>query len=205
MTLNYPWSMTYDNNGNMTSWVEDNSMIIIDDEGSPSPSGNDGWDNENRLTHVHQSATNGDATYAYDALGRRVSRTDANTSLSFTYDGQDVVMDEDSSLGVTRYQNAPGIDNKLKQKQGSTSKYFLQDHLGSTVGLADTSGAVTETNSYDSFGNASNSSFSSRYQFTGREFDSFTGLQYNRARWYHPQIGRFISEDPIGFRGGDVW
>lgn len=100
--------------------------------------------------------------------------------------------------------NGTGIDNKLKQKTGSTSKYFLQDHLGSTVGLADASGAITESNSYDSFGNASNSSFSSRYQFTGREFDSFTGLQYNRARWYNPQIGRFISEDPIGFRGGDV-
>ncbi|MBK8466832.1 MAG: RHS repeat-associated core domain-containing protein [Chloracidobacterium sp.] len=82
--------------------------------------------------------------------------------------------------------------------------HFLQDHLGSTVAVTSSDGSVNEVNSYDSFGNPSNSSFSTRYQFTGREFDSFSGLQYSRARFYDPQIGRFISEDPIGFAGGDV-
>ena len=43
-----------------------------------------------------------------------------------------------------------------------------------------------------------------RYLFTGRERDSFTGLQFSRARFYDPNLGRFISEDPIGFGGGDV-
>lgn len=42
-----------------------------------------------------------------------------------------------------------------------------------------------------------------RYQFTGREYDKITGLQYSRARFYDPKIGSFISEDPIGFQGGD--
>ena len=54
----------------------------------------------------------------------------------------------------------------------------MQDHLGSTVGLSNAGGAVTESNSYDSFGNPANPDFSSRYQFTGREFDGGTGLQY---------------------------
>ncbi|MEP6850585.1 MAG: RHS repeat-associated core domain-containing protein [Acidobacteriota bacterium] len=63
---------------------------------------------------------------------------------------------------------------------------------------------MTATNSYDSFGNATNSGFPTRYQYTRREKDSFTGLQYNRARWYDPNIGRFISEDPIGFGGRDI-
>lgn len=97
-----------------------------------------------------------------------------------------------------------GIDNKLKMSSNGRTYHFLQDHLGSTVGITDSGGGLTDTNTYDSFGNPSNSSFSTRYQFTGREFDSFSGLQYSRARWYHPLIGRFISEDPIGFRGGDV-
>ncbi|MBK7707008.1 MAG: RHS repeat-associated core domain-containing protein [Acidobacteria bacterium] len=39
---------------------------------------------------------------------------------------------------------------------------------------------------------------------TCREFDDFTGLHYYRARWYDSNLGRFISEDPIGFAGGDV-
>ncbi len=64
--------------------------------------------------------------------------------------------------------------------------------------------AMSASNSYDSFGNPTNTSFPSRYQFTGREFDNFTGLQSSRARFYDPNLGRFVSEDPIGFGGGDV-
>lgn len=38
----------------------------------------------------------------------------------------------------------------------------------------------------------------------GRERDDFTGLMYYRARWYSSELGRFITEDPIGFAGGDI-
>ncbi|MCW5958620.1 MAG: RHS repeat-associated core domain-containing protein [Pyrinomonadaceae bacterium] len=69
--------------------------------------------------------------------------------------------------------------------------------------MTDASGAILEQTAYDSFGNAVNN-LSTRYQFTGREYDNFTGLHYYRARFYDAQIGRFTSEDPIGFAGGDV-
>ncbi len=62
----------------------------------------------------------------------------------------------------------------------------------------------TATQGYDSFGNAGNPAFPARYRFTGRETDPSTGLMYYRARWYDPQVGRFASEDPIGFGGGDI-
>ena len=140
-------------------------------------------------------------TVQYDALGRRIKRTQGIGYQKYSYDGMDVVIDDNNGT-LTKYQNGPGIDNKLKQTTSGTSKYFLQDHLGSTVALTNSSGVVTESQSYDSFGNRTNTSFSSRYQYTGREFDSTTGLQYSRARWYDPNIGRFISEDPIGFGGG---
>jgi RHS repeat-associated protein len=57
--------------------------------------------------------------------------------------------------------------------------------------------------SHDSFSNATGN-LSTRYGYTGREFDADLGLQYSRARWYDATLGRFISEDPIGFAGGDV-
>jgi RHS repeat-associated protein len=136
------------------------------------------------------------------ALGRRVSRDDGSQLTSFTYDGQDVLMDDDSVGGVSTYQNGLGIDNRLKVSNSTTSSYFLADHLGSTNGLADANGSVIASNSYDSFGNATNTIFSSRYRLTRRELDPVTGLQYNPARWYDPAIGRFISKDRIGFRGG---
>lgn len=43
---------------------------------------------------------------------------------------------------------------------------------------------------------------STTVRYTGRQFDSETGLYYYRARYYDPNLGRFMSEDPIGFRGG---
>src|SRR5262249_10292262 len=43
-----------------------------------------------------------------------------------------------------------------------------------------------------------------RYLFTGREFDRETGLYYYRARYYDPATGRFLSEDPARFNGGDL-
>jgi RHS repeat-associated protein len=156
------------------------------------------WDYENRMTEAATRRTK--TRYKYDALGRRVQRfqTGGTENTKFTYDGLDVLVDDNAGT-LTKYLNGPGIDNKLRATTGSTTSYFLADHLGSTNGLADSTGAVTASNSYDSFGNPSNTSFPSRYQFTGRELDPFTGLHYYRARWYDSNLGRFISEDPAGF------
>ena len=123
--------------------------------------------------------------------------------IKYTYDGWDVIREESSLNGITVYQNGLGIDEKLRSKNGNVVRYFLTDHLGSTVALTDSSGAIVSSTSYDSFGNAA-SSIPTSYQYTGREYDSDTGLYYYRNRWYDPEIGRFISEDPIGFAGGDI-
>ncbi|MBF0548730.1 MAG: RHS repeat-associated core domain-containing protein, partial [Candidatus Riflebacteria bacterium] len=43
-------------------------------------------------------------------------------------------------------------------------------------------------------------------QFTGRRYSTATGLFFNRNRYYSPQVGRFVSRDPIGFNGGNnLW
>lgn len=161
------------------------------------------WDHENRLTkasNIRQSVR-----YRYDALGRRVQRYTVGNkeNTKFTYDGHDVLLDDNDGT-LTKYQNGLGIDNKVQQTTGSVSSYLLADHLGSTNGIADTTGNLTASTGYDSFGNATNANFPSRYQFTGREYDSLTKLHFYRARFYDANLGRFISEDPIGFGGGDV-
>jgi RHS repeat-associated protein len=140
--------------------------------------------------------------YRYDALDRRVQRYFAGTkeNTKFIYDGQDVLVDDNSGT-LTKYINGDGIDDKLRVQTGSDVKYFLADHLGSTNALTDSSGNITSSASYDSFGNVTGN-LSTRYQFTGREFDNFTGLHYYRARFYDANLGRFISEDPIGLAGG---
>jgi RHS repeat-associated protein len=62
---------------------------------------------------------------------------------------------------------------------------------------------VVEQITYDAFANSSGSAYT-RYTYTGREFDTDTGLYYYRARFYDPVVGRFISEYPINFGGRDV-
>jgi RHS repeat-associated protein len=139
--------------------------------------------------------------YLYDALDRKVKRTQGSDVQKYTHDGQDIVLDDINST-LTKYQNGLGIDDKLKLVSGGTSKYFLQNHLRSTVDIANSSGVSIDSNSFDSFGTATNGSFTNRFQYTGREADPLTGQQFNRARFYDPTLGRFNSEDPIGLAGG---
>ncbi|MBK8812766.1 MAG: hypothetical protein IPN69_18825 [Acidobacteria bacterium] len=183
-------TMNYDANGNLVTKSQGKDFWSF------------AWDHENRLTTA--ATRKQTIRYRYDALGRRIQRIVGNgrENTKFVYDGLDGVMDDNSGV-LTKYQNGPGIDNKLKMSANGVSKYFIADHLGSTNALTDASGTVLEQTAYDSFGNATNQ-LSTRYAFTGREFDNFTGLHYYRARWYDGNLGRFISEDPIGFAGGDV-
>ncbi|MGH9874512.1 MAG: RHS repeat-associated core domain-containing protein [Pyrinomonadaceae bacterium] len=162
------------------------------------------WDYENRLK---QSSKAGGVTviYAYDALGRRIQRlSTASGTTKFVYDGADVLRDLDGGGStVADYLNGPGIDNKLRQTIG-TASYFIADHLGTTRAFTDASGNLASSLTYDSFGNVASGSAATRFTYTGREFDSETGLMFYRARWYDPQQGRFISEDPIGFESGGI-
>ena len=80
----------------------------------------------------------------------------------------------------------------------------LVDHLGTVRDLAKQDGTIAVHYKYDSFGRVTSGDTSkTRYLFTSREFDPATGLQYNRARWYDSRVGRWISEDPLGFVAGD--
>lgn len=79
--------------------------------------------------------------------------------------------------------------------------YYLKDHLGSSIILSSSSGVPLEQISYELYGNSTVTSLLSRYGYTGREMEPVTGLIYYRARWYSPDQGRFISEDPISSQG----
>jgi RHS repeat-associated protein len=81
--------------------------------------------------------------------------------------------------------------------------YYHFDALGSVIALsgADGNTAVLEYSVYGQVA-ASDPNHPNRFLFTGREFDADTGLYYYRARYYHPEIGRFLQTDPIGYGDG---
>ena len=94
-------------------------------------------------------------------------------------------------------------DDKLRIESECGVQYFVKDHLGSTNALADSAGVISSSTTYDSYGNAT-ADIATRYRYTGRELDTDIGLYYYRNRWYDSEIGKFISEDPIGFAGDDA-
>ena len=159
------------------------------------------WDARGRLSRATLPGGQ-TVTYTYDALGRRASRSANGTTTSFLYDGQDVVLDRNNDGSTVDYLNGSAIDTKLRQSSAATgSLYFLADHLGSTAALTTANGNVAEFQQYEPFGGNNGSSLT-RYGFTGRERDPSTRLLYYRARWYDPDQGRFLSEDPAGLSGG---
>ncbi len=108
-----------------------------------------------------------------------------------------------------RYLYGPAVDQILAQENVSVSLsadsrvlWPMGDHLQTTRDLVDQAGAMEEHFEYDSYGNVTSGDITlTRYLFTAREFDEATGLQYNRARWYDAGVGRWVSEDPLGFNG----
>lgn len=121
------------------------------------------------------------------------------------YDGDDMTQ-ELNGIGsaVAVYTRGSWIDEPLAVYGGVNTSYFQADGLGSVTSLTDGSGAPTASYAYDSFGNltASTGTVTNPYRYTGREFDPETGLYYERARYYDPTAGRFLSEGPIEYGGG---
>ena len=105
------------------------------------------------------------------------------------------------SLGFTQ---GPGVDEPLAILSGGTTAYDQADEQSSITSLTTSSGEVVQNYTYNSFGNTTGSTGSSNnfFRYSGREFDSETGLYFYRLRYYDPTVGRFLNEDPSGFNGG---
>ena len=178
-------SQTYDFNGNLTS---DGTLTYT-------------WDARNRLASLAGGIT---ASFQYDPLGRRISRIINASRTGFLYDGLTPVQELTGSTVTANLFTGLGVDEYLTRTDTSGASHFLSDALGSTVALTDPGGALPTSYTYAPFGatSLSGSATGNAFDYTGREDDG-TGLKYYRARYYHPGLQRFVSEDPIGLHGGD--
>jgi RHS repeat-associated protein len=166
----------YDLNGNMTS----DGMNTLT------------WDARGQLTQFNTTS------FRYDAFGRR---TENAAGTKMLYDGSDSVQELSGTTPIAN-RITGGIDDFFSRTDGTGSYTPLTDAIGSVIGLVNSSGSITTQYTYDPFGvTTASGAASNTFQYTGRENDG-TGLYYYRARYYNPLIGRFISEDPLGFRGG---
>jgi RHS repeat-associated protein len=181
-------TLTYDNNGNL--------QTITDTGGTTTYT----WNARNQLIGI--SGPTVSASFVYDGLGKRESKTVNGNLTEFLYDGQNPVQETSGATVLANILPGLRIDEFLIRTDiaSGVTSYFLADVLGSPVAVTDASGTVQTEYTYEPFGQTTlgGASNSNPYQYTGRENDG-TGLYYYRARYYHPQLQRFISEDPIGF------
>ncbi|SMC16641.1 RHS repeat-associated core domain-containing protein [Andreprevotia lacus DSM 23236] len=180
---------SWDNNGNLLQKTALGSVTKY------------GWDARNRLTQVQQGKDAQHLTtiaaYQYDDNGNRVSKTDKDgKTTSYLIDelfAYAQAVQETCNGQSTNYVYG---DQLLQQSKAGQSSYYEADGLGSTQQLTDASGSVTAEYEYSAFGEPQTlATQSSGYLYTGEYRDQDTGLQYNRARWYDADVGRFLSQD----------
>jgi RHS repeat-associated protein len=151
----------------------------------------------------------GQIAYTYDPAGRRIDKkVDGTTQVKYLYDGDHCIAEYDGSDALLRkYVFGPCIDEPIcliEVADSNAVSYYHFDGLGSVIALSDEDGNTAVLYEYSVYGQVASSDPNNpnRFMFTGREFDADTGLYYYRARYYNPEIGRFLQTDPIGYGDG---
>jgi RHS repeat-associated protein len=185
------------------------------------------WDFDNRLRGADTNGTpaSQEVSFEYDALGRRVARSETGNNVVYIHAGQQVIADYARGAAAAapsfRYVYGSYVDEPLLRHagtgttlptSGTAALYYHRNQQYSIVGLSDAAGTLVERYAYTAYGELTilapdrtlraTSSFQNRYTYTGREWDAGLSLYYFRARWLDPKAGRFIGRDPLGYVDG---
>jgi RHS repeat-associated protein len=159
------------------------------------------YDSENHLTSMNSGAV----TIVYDGDGNRVAKTVSGVTTQYLVDdlnptGYSQVVEEVVNGAVTR-QYTYGLqrigENQVVNSTWTPS-FYGYDGGGNVRQLTNSAGVITDTYSYDAFGNLTEKTGTTpnNYLYRGEQYDSDLGLYYLRARYYNTGTGRFLSMDP---------
>ena len=187
-------TLQYDNNGNLNV----DGQYIYE------------YNYKNLLTKVtSKSDGNVVVEFQYDPLGRRISKTVGGVVTNFYYDSDRVIEERVNGFTTATYVFGIQKDEIIQMSKNGNTYYFLLDGLGSISKLADVNANIVESYRYDPYGRIfmydgfgnplSDSTVGNRYFFTGRRYEKEINLYYYRARYYSPDLGRFLSRDPSGY------
>ncbi|KYK36550.1 MAG: hypothetical protein HXS46_19460 [Theionarchaea archaeon] len=180
------WEFTYDTDGNTLSKTNSTDEWLYQ------------YDATNRLVQVqHNGQLLG--TYTYGGNGYRIKKTEWNPdsqqyeTIIYLYSRGNVYYEKNTTTGLDAIYIF-GPTGRITKEVGEETMYYHTDHLGSTRLITNTAGSPISAVGYHPFGESKVTGENERYLFTGQEMDS-TGLYYYKARYYDPEIGRFLSRD----------
>jgi RHS repeat-associated protein len=185
---------TYDAANRLTNWG--GTQLSYDNNGNLSTLGSSTytWNARDQLV----ATGDGGGEFSYDSFGRRTSRIVSGTTTPYLYDGGNA-----ATAAGNFMLDGSGLDEIYAQVGSTATTSYVTDAIGSTVALTDSTGAIASSYSYEPYGADSRTGIADTpFQYSGRENDTDTNLYYYRARYYSPQLGRFISQDPLGLAGG---
>ncbi len=179
-TQEVTYNLTYDANGN----VIEGFGFYFD------------YNDANQLWRVRNSTSGATiAKYYYNPNGIRFKKNESGTVTYYIGNHFETKLNPDGSTENTSYYFANG--ERVAKKDNSGDKYYYhQDHLGSTNLITDSSGDSVETTKYLPFGDIRSGGSSNKFYFTGKEEDAETGLYYYGARYYSPEVRRWVQADP---------
>ena len=156
--------------------------------------------------------------FSYDALGRRITKDRVLAAIEYVWDGN-VLLHEWKQV-----ENRSVAEDKritwvfqgfvpVAKLQGGKAYSIISDHLGTPILAIDSDGMEVWNRQLDIYGRVrkeyKHSSLGDEvfpfvpFLYQGQYYDFETGLCYNRFRYYSPETGSYISQDPIGLAGGN--
>ncbi len=182
-------SYTYDSAGNITA-IGTNGYV---------------WSNAGLMKEYKISGTS-TATYTYNAYNQRTKKVTGGTTTHYVYGAGGLLYGEYTTAGamVREYIYLNGAPlAQVTAGSPETVAYLHTDHLGTPRFATNSAGTQVWSWNNDAFGTSTpTATVTVNLRMPGQYYDSESGLFYNWNRYYNPAIGRYISSDPIGLKGG---
>ena len=206
----YQYNRLIEANGHTYEYDANGSLIKIINQENGSIEQSLSYNAQQRLNQFTQNGAT--TTYTYDPTGVfRLSKTTAQGTTYYLYNQNGLAAEYDSNGNLKiEYHFAPqagwGMQPMFTRQHGQYYYYQL-DYRNAPTRIIDAGGNIHWQADYDDFGNATISTpdysqVINNLRLPGQYADAESGYYYNLNRYYAPQLGRYLSEDPIGLEGG---
>ena len=167
------------------------------------------WQSDGMLARVVRPDGK-EVLFAYDALGRRIRKSFAGTTTHFVWDGNvplhewsETAESEKSEMVTWLFEQDTFVPAAKLVANGECFS-IISDYLGTPLQAYDKKGNKVWEQELDIYGRQrKRASAFIPFKYQGQYEDAETGLYYNRFRYYDPNGGSYISQDPIGLAGGN--